>query len=178
MGDGATSRGDWHEGLNLAAVFRLPVVYVCVNNQYAYSTPLERQMAVPRIVDRAAGYGMPVDLVDGNDVLAVREVARRAIARARGGGGPSFIECVTYRLRGHGAHDDNRYVPRDFLEAGERRDPIAGFTRALHDRGMLDEAGREELDRRIAAEVEVAWTEAERSPLPAGTDTLDGVFAP
>lgn len=178
MGDGATSRGDWHEGLNLAAVLQVPVVYVCVNNQYAYSTPLKRQMAVPNIVDRAAGYGMPIDLVDGNDVLAVYESARLAVARARGGGGPSFLECLTYRMSGHGAHDDAQYVPKEFLEEGRRRDPIERFTRLLRDRRAITDNELHEIERRIDSEVEQAWIEAEASPAPDGPDTLDGVYAP
>src|SRR5499433_984956 len=97
FGDGATSRGDWHEGVNMAAVFKCPVVYMCNNNQYAYSTPLERQMAVENIADRAAAYGIPGEIVDGNNVVAVWDAVNRAIQRARGGGGPTLIECKTFR---------------------------------------------------------------------------------
>src|SRR5574339_539551 len=107
FGDGATSRGDWHEGVNLASVFKCPVVYLCNNNQYAYSTPLERQMAVENVADRASAYGIPGEIVDGNDVFAVWEASRRAIERARAGEGPTLIECKTFR---HGALE--LHVPR------------------------------------------------------------------
>src|SRR5437764_6185775 len=111
FGDGATSRGDWHEGVNLASVFKVPVVFICNNNQYAYSTPLERQMAVENVADRAEAYGMPGEIVDGNDIVAVWDASTRAIERARAGQGPTLIECKTFRMTGHSAHDDAGYVP-------------------------------------------------------------------
>ena len=117
FGDGGTSTGKWHESLNFAGVFKLPVVLICQNNQYAYSTPLSRQFAIQDIADRATGYGFPGVVVDGNDVLAVYEVTREAVERARGGGGPTLIECKTMRMLGHAAHDDARYVPHELVEA-------------------------------------------------------------
>src|SRR5579859_1905453 len=111
FGDGATSRGDWHEGLNFAAVQKLPVVYVCNNNQYAYSTPLSKQMACANVADRAPGYGIPAEIVDGNDVFAVYSAAERAAEHARAGNGPYLIECKTFRMTGHSAHDPADYVP-------------------------------------------------------------------
>src|SRR5881296_3558677 len=104
FGDGATSRGDWHEGINMASVFKCPVVYICNNNQYAYSTPLERQMAVENVADRAEAYGMPGEIVDGNDVFAVWNASQEAVQRARDGHGPTLIECKTFRMTGHSAH--------------------------------------------------------------------------
>ena len=176
-GDGATSRGDWHEGLNLAAVMQLPVVFFCVNNQYAYSTPLHKQMAVQTVAERASGYGMPVDSIDGNDVLAVYASAKAAIARARSGAGPSFIECLTYRMTGHGSHDDARYVPEEFFERGRERDPIPRFVATLEADSMVTDAEITEMDARIATEVEDAMQKGEAGALPEGPEALLGVFA-
>ena len=147
FGDGATSRGDWHEGINMASVFKVPVVFICNNNQYAYSTPLERQMAVENVADRAEAYGMPGEIVDGNDILAVWDAATRAIERARAGQGPTLIECKTFRMTGHSAHDDAGYVPPELFEFWEERDPINRFERFLTDRGLITAVG----DRRTAA---------------------------
>jgi len=176
-GDGATSRGDWYEGLNLAAVQRLPVVYVCINNQYAYSTPLSTQMAVETVAVRASGYGMPVQTVDGNDVLAVYRAIQPAIARARDGLGPSFVECVTYRMTGHGAHDDASYVPPAFFEEGASRDPIVQFCGYLTESSGVDASEIARMDEEIAEEVEAAWTMAEAAEYPEGPETLEGVYA-
>lgn len=176
-GDGATSRGDWHEGLNLAAVLELPVVYICVNNRWAYSTPLDRQMAVSRVSERASGYGIPGVTVDGNDVIAVHRHVREAIDRARSGRGPSLVECMTYRMTGHSHADSANYVPEEFFEEGRRKDPIRRFTRWLEDAGLMDDARIEEMEDRIAREVERAVDEAKDSPYPDGSETLEGVYA-
>jgi pyruvate dehydrogenase E1 component alpha subunit len=176
-GDGATSRGDWHEGLNIAAVLRLPVVYICVNNGYAYSTPLSQQMAVETVAERASGYGMPSQRVDGNDILAVHRTVEAAIQRARAGDGPSFVECVTYRMTGHGAHDPADYVPRAFLEEGERNDPIRRFLNWLDQSSRVSPFDVDVIDRSIEAEVEKAWAEAEAAEAPSGPETLLGVYA-
>ena len=113
FGDGATSRGDWHEGVNFATVQKLPVIFICNNNQYAYSTPLSAQMACANVADRGAAYNMPAEIVDGNDVLAVHAATQRALAHARSGGGPYLLECKTFRMTGHSAHDAAHYVPKD-----------------------------------------------------------------
>jgi TPP-dependent pyruvate/acetoin dehydrogenase alpha subunit len=176
-GDGASSRGDWHEGLNIAAVLGLPVVYICVNNQYAYSTPLRKQMAVAGVAERAAGYGMPVESVDGNDVLAVHAATHDAIARARAGAGPSFIECWTYRMTGHGAHDDASYVPRSFFEEGKQKDPIARLTNLVLDERILTPLELKALEDGITREIDEAAAKGEAGPLPDGPDTLLGVYA-
>lgn len=176
FGDGATSRGDFHEGLNLAAVLGLPIVYICHNNQYAYSVPLSRQMAVPHVADRAKAYGLPTQIIDGNDVLAVTHATKEAATRARGGGGPSFIECKTMRMRGHGEHDDASYVPQELLEEWRQRDPIQRFESYLRARNIRDEQLRAVEDR-VAKEIEEAVEFAEKSPPPDASEAFEGVFA-
>src|ERR1043165_9163194 len=148
FGDGATSRGDWHEGINMASVFKVPVVFICNNNQYAYSTPLERQMAVENVADRADAYGMPGEIVDGNDILAVWDASTRAIQRARAGSGPTLIECKTFRMTGHSAHDDAGYVPPELFEFWEERDPIARFERFLTQRGIVSATDIDKMQQR------------------------------
>jgi pyruvate dehydrogenase E1 component alpha subunit len=176
FGDGATSRGDWHEGVNLAAVLRAPVVFVCNNNQYAYSTPLERQMAVENVADRAEAYGIPGEIVDGNDVLAVWDAANRAIAHARSGHGPTLIECKTFRMTGHSAHDDAGYVPQELFEFWEERDPIRRFERTLLDRAIITAAGIEDVRSRANHEIDEAIRIAERDPFPDPEDCLKDVY--
>src|SRR6185295_16048318 len=176
FGDGATSRGDWHEGVNLAAVFKVPVVFICNNNQYAYSTPLERQMAVENVADRAVAYGLPGEIVDGNDILAVWDATNRAIERARAGHGPTLIECKTFRMTGHSAHDDAGYVPPELFEFWEERDPINKFERFLMDRGVITKARVEDLQQRINREIEEAIQLAEKDPFPEPEDTLKDVY--
>lgn len=177
FGDGASSRGDFHEGINLAAVLRLPAVFVCNNNQYAYSTPLTRQTLVPEIAKRAAGYGIPGVSVDGNDALAVYRAAREAVARARRGEGPSLIECKTMRMRGHSEHDDASYVPREMLEEWRRKDPIQRLEARLREGGILDDAAEAQIVKRIAGELEAAVAWAEASPFPEGKDVEQGVYS-
>ena len=176
FGDGATSRGDWHEGINMASVFKVPVVFICNNNQYAYSTPLERQMAVENVADRAEAYGMPGEIVDGNDILAVWDAATRAIRRARAGGGPTLIECKTFRMTGHSAHDDAGYVPPELFEFWEERDPISRFERFLTERGSIDKSRIGELQHRINQEIDEAIQIAEKDPFPEPEDCLKDVY--
>lgn len=177
FGDGATSTGAWHEGVNFAAVFRLPLVLVLENNQYAYSTPLDHQTAARAFVDKAAGYGIPGVAVDGNDVLAVYEAAADAVARARGDGGPTLIECRTLRVRGHSEADKFSYVPKALLDEWTARDPIPHFERRLRTAGVLTDEFDEAMRARIAGEVEdgLAWAEA--SPEPDPRTVADGVYA-
>jgi pyruvate dehydrogenase E1 component alpha subunit len=177
FGDGASSRGDFHEALNLAAVMKLPVVFICHNNQYAYSTPLSRQMAIEHVSDRAKAYGMPGITVDGNDVLAVRDAVATAVARAREGEGPSLVEGKTMRMRGHAEHDDASYVPTALLDEWRARDPIDRFTAYLRDHKVLDESSAKAIDDRITREIEEAVLFAESSPLPDAAALLDGVYA-
>ena len=177
FGDGATSRGDWHEGVNMASVYKVPVVFICNNNQYAYSTPLERQMAVENVADRAAAYGMPGEIVDGNDIVAVWDASTRAIERARAGEGPTLIECKTFRMTGHSAHDDAGYVPPELFEFWEERDPITRFERSLTDRGLIERSGIEELQHRINQEIDEAIQAAEKDPFPEPEDCLRDVYS-
>jgi len=177
IGDGGTSTGAFHEGFNFACVQKAPLVLVVENNKWAYSTPTRKQTANPRFVDRARAYGCFGEQVDGNDVLAVYETTRRAIARARRGDGPTLIEADTMRMRGHAEHDDMKYVPREMLEEWAGRDPLARYERQLLENGT---ATRDELEQ-IAAELdafvqgELAWAEA--SPMPEPESGLDGVYA-
>ena len=176
-GDGGTSRGDFHEAMNFAAVRKLPVVFFCNNNQYAYSTPLRYQMAITDVVQRAAAYGMPGEIVDGNDVAAVYLAAKRAIAKARAGGGPTFLEFKTMRMHGHSEHDPAKYVPKELLEEWKAKDPILMAERLLVDAGYGDESNFHDLAERAKKEVEAGLEFAEKSPLPEGPETLEGVFA-
>jgi pyruvate dehydrogenase E1 component alpha subunit len=176
FGDGATSRGDWHEGVNMAAVSKVPVVFICNNNQYAYSTPLERQMAVENVADRAEAYGMPGEIVDGNDILSVWDASTRAIQRARAGDGPTLIECKTFRMTGHSAHDDAGYVPPELFEFWEERDPINRFEKFLTSRGLIDRAGIEQMQGRINHEIDEAIQVAEKDPFPEPEDCLRDVY--
>jgi TPP-dependent pyruvate/acetoin dehydrogenase alpha subunit len=177
FGDGATSRGDWHEGLNLASVQKVPVIFICNNNQYAYSTPVEKQMAVKDISVRAQAYGMPGVTVDGNDVLAVYDATRIAIERARDNGGPSLIECKTFRMTGHSAHDDVKYVPKHLFEEWEKKDPILGLETSLLQGKTVTEAEVKRLAARIAREVDEAISLAENDPYPEPHEAIEGVYA-
>ena len=176
FGDGATSCGDWHEGMNLASVQKLPVVFICNNNQYAYSTPLNLQMAVENVADRAPAYGMPGEIVDGNDVLAVYEASKKAIEHARKGLGPSLLECKSFRMTGHSAHDDARYVPKDLFDEWEGKDPIYRCQQALLDEGVLTMGQIKALHQSIVVEVDEALNWAERSPYPDPESCLSGVY--
>lgn len=179
-GDGATSRGDWYEGINFAAVQKVPAVFVCVNNRYAYSTPIERQMAVGTVAERASGFGIPVETVDGTDVLAVYRAGARAIRRARERAGPSFLECVAYRMTGHSAADNADYVPPRYFEAGEAADPIARFEAWLRDTGTVEQAEIDRIRASVRSRVENGLREAEASPEPESGEAqlLEGVYAP
>lgn len=176
FGDGGTSTGKWHESLNFAGVFKLPVVLICQNNQYAYSTPLSRQFAIQDIADRAAGYGFPGVAVDGNDVLAVYEVTRQAVERARRGDGPTLIECKTMRMKGHAAHDDARYVPDELLEEWVKKDPIRRYEKVLRDQGLLRPEVQRAIEERVTADLEDAQAFALDSPLPNPDDLERGVY--
>ena len=176
FGDGSTSRGDWHEGVNFATVQKLPVVFICNNNQYAYSTPLHMQMACANVADRGAAYNMPAEIVDGNDVLAVHEATRRAVDHARAGNGPYLLECKTFRMTGHSAHDAAHYVPKELFEEWGKQDPIVRLeTRMLAEGWAL----QEELDAAraaVKAEVDEAVEWADRSPWPDPATLEDGVW--
>jgi pyruvate dehydrogenase E1 component alpha subunit len=175
FGEGTLAAGEYHEGANLAAVLRLPLVLVCWNNQFAYSTPVAQEVAGP-IVDRMAGYGMPATTVDGNDVRAVYAAAREAVDRARAGGGPTFIECRTMRIRGHSEADNATYVPRALLDEWRGRDPLQRFEGWLEEAGLVDAAAKDALRAEVQAEVDeaLAWAEASAAPDPA--EVTRGVY--
>ena len=177
LGEGGTSTGAFHEGVNLAAVQRLPLVVVLEYNRYSYSTPSEMQCAAATLADKAAGYGVASAIVDGNDVLAVVEAARAAVAHAREGEGPFLLECKTYRRKGHAEHDGQAYVDRDELAEWSRRDPIALFERQLEESGVLDAGGRAAVQAEIDAELDAAVAEAEASPAPVPDPEFRGVRA-
>src|ERR1044071_1912733 len=160
-GDGGTSRGDFHEAMNFGAVRRLPVVFFCNNNQYAYSTPQRLQMAILDVADRAKAYGMPGEIVDGNDVAAVYLAATRAIARARAGEGPTFIEFKTMRMHGHSEHDPAKYVPCELLDEWKKVDPILKAERLLAQLGYGEETYFHEVGERVKKEVEAGVEFAE-----------------
>ncbi|MGH7163358.1 MAG: thiamine pyrophosphate-dependent dehydrogenase E1 component subunit alpha, partial [Planctomycetota bacterium] len=141
IGDGGSNVGDFHEGLNMAGVLKVPLVVVLENNQYAYSTPIRYQTAAKSFVSRAEGYGIAGATVDGNDVIAMHETTKEAVDRARAGGGPTLIEAITMRMRGHAIHDDAGYVPRKVFAYWEKRDPIRLFRARLRRAGLLDAKG-------------------------------------
>lgn len=176
FGDGATSTGDWHEGLNFAGVFQLPVVFIGENNQYAYSTPTSRQFPIEDFADRAAGYGMPGVVVDGNDVLAVYEATKAAVDRARAGDGPTLIECKTMRMLGHALHDNAEYVPDELLAEWEKKDPVQRYEKELTSRGILTDTHKQEIETRVQEELEEAQAFAEESPMPDPEDLEQGVY--
>jgi TPP-dependent pyruvate/acetoin dehydrogenase alpha subunit len=176
FGEGTTSRGDVHEAMNLAAVMKLAVIFICNNNAYAYSTPTERQYAVADLSVRGPAYGMPGITTDGNDVLAVYATVQQAIGRARAGEGPSFIECKTFRMTGHSAHDAAEYVPRELLQKQAGNDPILRLERFLVTEGLIRRERVHELEQAIHKEIDDAVAYAEASPLPAGDDAVKGVY--
>jgi pyruvate dehydrogenase E1 component alpha subunit/2-oxoisovalerate dehydrogenase E1 component alpha subunit len=178
VGDGATSTGAFHEGINFAAVQRCPLVCIVENNGYAYSTPTSKQTAAKQFVDKAIGYGVPGEQADGNDVLAVYDVTKRAVDRARAGHGVTLIELMTYRRKGHAEHDNQSYVPKGEIERWEREnDPIDRFMKRLVDAFAFKPADLERIDERVRVEVDKATDEAEKSAPPAPLDALEGVYA-
>lgn len=177
FGDGASARGDAHEAMNFAGVRRLPVVFVCDNNQYAYSTPSQFEYACANIADRAAAYGFEGVVVDGTDVLAVYTEAKRAIEKAREGGGPTLIECVSLRMEGHAVHDDASYVPRELLEEWSKCDPIARFRLWLSEQARVGEAELSEMEEGVKTLLIEAQRQAESSPLPDPAELEQGVYA-
>lgn len=176
FGDGATSRGDWHEGVNFATVQKLPVLYVCNNNQYAYSTPLELQMACEHVADKGPAYGMPAEIVDGNDVLAVHAATARALEHIRSGKGPYMLECKTFRMTGHSAHDGAHYVPKELFEKWAKLDPITRLRARMLDKGWAGQAELDEMQSQVLSEVDEALAWAENSPWPDPATLLDDVY--
>jgi len=178
VGDGATSTGAFHEGFNFAAVQRLPLVVIVENNGYAYSTPIAKQTAATQFVDKAIGYGVEGLQADGNDVLAVYDVTKAAVDRARAGGGVTLIELMTYRRKGHAEHDNQSYVPPGEIDRwAAENDPIDRYLVVMREElGATDEEIAA-IDARVAREVDAATDEAEKSPPPEPLDALIGVYA-
>jgi pyruvate dehydrogenase E1 component alpha subunit len=166
FGDGAANEGAFHEALNLASIWKLPIVFVCENNIYAMSMPISRSMAVADVADRAAAYAMPGTTIDGNDLPAVAAAAAKAVERARRGDGPSLIECKTYRIRGHSKSDRNLYRTKEEIEAWKGRDPIPRLEREIlnHDRLGMDRLAAIEADARRAIEAAVAFAKSSAEP--------------
>lgn len=178
VGDGSSSAGLFHESLNLASVQRAPFVLIIENNQYAYSTPVDQQMVVTDLAVRAAAYGIPGVVVDGNDVEAVYAATKAAVERARAGEGPSVIEAKTMRMLGHAIHDGAEYVPRELLAEWEKRDPVLRYAEKLVAAGVCDQTELDEIDHRCDVEITDALEYAENSPLPDPATVGDAVYAP
>jgi pyruvate dehydrogenase E1 component alpha subunit/2-oxoisovalerate dehydrogenase E1 component alpha subunit len=178
VGDGATSTGAFHEGINFAAVQGLPLVVIVENNGWAYSTPTSKQTAAAQFVDKAIGYGVYGEQVDGNDVLAVYDCTKRAVDRARAGEGVSLLEFMTYRRKGHAEHDSQSYQPKDEIERwAVENDPIDRYVRVLLDREKVEQSALDAIDERIVREVDAATDVADASPVPQPHDALLGVYA-
>ena len=177
VGDGATSTGAFHEGINFAAVQRCPLVVVVENNGYAYSTPLSKQTAARQLVDKAVGYGIAGERADGNDVIATYEATKRAVDRARSGGGVTLVELMTYRRKGHAEHDNQSYVPPGEIDRwASDNDPIDRYVTRLASEGVAKKE-LDAVDARVKDEIDRATDEAEASPMPDPTDALVGVYA-
>jgi TPP-dependent pyruvate/acetoin dehydrogenase alpha subunit len=177
IGDGATSTGAFHEAANFAAVQDLPLVIVAEHNGYAYTTPTTKQMRIQNLADRAKAYGIPSEIVDGNDVEAVYEVAKRAVDKAREGGGPTLIEAKTFRMRGHAAHDNQSYVAKELLEEWRKKDPIENYQRKLVDNNFATVQELEEITGKVETllDEDLAWTESQG--IFKGEDAVTGVYA-
>lgn len=176
FGDGAVAEGEFHESLNLAALWRLPMLFLCENNLYAMGTALERHQAQPDVVRKAEADGVPGEAVDGMDVLAVEAATRRAREAVAGGAGPKLIEARTYRFRAHSMYDPDLYRPKDEIERWKARDPIPRFAAALRERGLLDDAGLAAIESSVAVEIDGAVAEAEAGPWEPVEDLLKDVY--
>ena len=178
FGDGATSKGDFHEAISFAAIHKLPVVFICENNQYAISVPLALQLPVPSVADRAAGYGVPAERCDGMSAQETYAAVRRAVERARSGSGPSLVEALVYRLGPHTSHDDDtRYRSREEVASWEAREPIGRLRAELQERGLLDTEADASLQAEARDEVDRALAEAETAPDPDPASAFEHVFA-
>lgn len=177
FGDGASNRGTFHEGLNMAAVWKLPVVFVCENNQYASTTPYRTSTSVENIADRAIGYGIPGVVVNGNDVFAVYEAAQAAVERARSGGGPTLLEAKTYRIKGHFVGDPELYRTRqEVQEHLENDDPLKNFRQQVLGANRLTERELAEIEAQVREEIEAAVDFARKSPFPAPEELFEDLY--
>ncbi len=175
-GEGASARGDFHESLNWAAIYNLSVVFIVVNNQFAYSTPNEIEIPAT-VAQRAAGYGIEGFSVDGNDAMAVYEVAKEAVDKARQKKGPTLIECKTFRIKGHAGHDSAEYVDKNLLEEWKKKDPIDKLENYLLENGLLDQEEKQSIEQQIKDEVDEAINFAQNSPDPDPRDLTMGVYS-
>jgi TPP-dependent pyruvate/acetoin dehydrogenase alpha subunit len=177
VGDGATSTTPFHEGLNFAAVLKLPLIVVAENNGWAYSTPVEKQMANTKIVDRAQAYGIAGVVVDGNDIVKVYEATREAVERANRGGGPTLIEAKTMRMKGHAEHDDARYVPKEIVEQWRARDPILNYEKFLAAKKLMTADEKAAIEARLEKVIREDVEFAEASPFPAAEEAARAAWA-
>jgi acetoin:2,6-dichlorophenolindophenol oxidoreductase subunit alpha len=177
FGDGATNIGAFHESLNMAAVFKAPVIFVCENNIYGEFSRIDETTAVSQLSVRASAYNMPGFTINGNNVLEVMEVTREAVERARRGEGPTFIECVTYRQRGHSRTDPAKYRPEDEVQAWLQYDPIVLYKNWLIDRKIIDENRFEQLKQLVLQEIDEAAAYAEASPWPENSEIMTDIYA-
>ncbi|MEK9139212.1 MAG: thiamine pyrophosphate-dependent dehydrogenase E1 component subunit alpha, partial [Bacteroidota bacterium] len=178
IGDGGSNVGDFHEGVNMAAVMKLPFILIIENNQFAYSTPTSKQSVAQKFSDRAIGYGIPGHTIDGTNVMKVYETCKEAIDRARSGDGPTLIETVTMRMHGHSASDNASYVPKGMVEEWKKKDPIEKFEHVLMNDRVLNEVSKKQMEDKIVAEIEDAVQFALDSPHPLDEDAAEGVYAP
>ena len=177
FGEGASARGDTHEGMTFAGTRQLPVLFICDNNQWAYSTPSHLEYATEHVADRAQAYGFEGVVVDGTDILAVYREAKRAIDKARAGGGPTLLECLTLRMEGHAVHDDAFYVPKVMFEKWAESDPIERFRTWLRTNIEMTDEEEDEIGTGVKKLLNDALKRAEDSPMPDPADLLDGVYA-
>ncbi|MEZ4557535.1 MAG: thiamine pyrophosphate-dependent dehydrogenase E1 component subunit alpha [Caldilineaceae bacterium] len=177
FGDGAANEGAFHESLNLASIWNLPVIYLCENNQYAMSMSVARSMNVDDVSARAASYNIPGVTVDGNDTIAVYAATLAAAERARSGGGPTLIEAKTYRYKGHSKSDKQRYRTKEEVQEWQEKDPIGRLSRQMIDAGLLTDADLTALEQRVADEIQEAIAYAQASPDPDPASIMEGVYA-
>jgi len=177
FGDGAANTSRFHEGINMASILKLPVVYVVENNMYAISVPISYAMNVPNVADRSSAYGIPGKVVDGNDVLAVYETVGEAVARARKGEGPSIIECRAFRWYGHYTGDPQKYVSMEEVAEWKKKDPIPRLRKYLIDNAILTEMDTKKIDQEISEEIEEAVRFAKESPFPDPKEVLEDLYA-
>ncbi len=177
FGEGASARGDTHESMTFAGTRKLPVVFICDNNQWAYSTPTHLEYATEHVADRAQAYGFEGVVIDGTDVLAVYREAKRAVEKARSGGGPTLLECLTLRMEGHAVHDDAFYVPKVMFERWAENDPIERYRTWLRENAEMTDEEEDEISTGVKKLLHDALTRAEESPMPETSTLLEGVYA-
>jgi pyruvate dehydrogenase E1 component alpha subunit len=177
FGEGASNQGTFHESINMASTWKLPVIFICENNLYAMGTRQSRVMNIENIADRATAYGIPSEVVDGNDVLAVYEATQKAVERARKGEGPTLIECKTYRLKGHSRVDPAKYRPKEEVEQWLEKDPIKRLKQKLLQTKTLTESEIEQIEKQVSEEIETAVKFTMESPYPNPEEALEDVYA-